>query len=194
MSISAFAKLSGFPKHALLIAEIIGSWSLLEDDAIRLLSIFAGIDQYQADLMLSQLPSPRAKLDVIQAAGRFTFKMFPKELARMDKLFEGMRARLDRRNTYAHAVYVVDLRGRLCVMRRKYEVENSKNLRPLPLAELQTEAAEYVRLRRELLAVEKAAWDMLPPETLLALPRIWSARRSLRPSHSASQQSRSPAK
>lgn len=55
-----------FPEHALLIADIIALWNLLEDKCINLIEVFTGIDFAQADLMVSQLASPKAKMDTVR--------------------------------------------------------------------------------------------------------------------------------
>src|SRR5207244_3185329 len=127
------------------------------------------------------LSSPKAKMEAVLAAGRFTFKMHKQELEQLEKVFHSVGTRLDHRNKYAHGVYVVDLKKRLCVLYRKYDVGHEKHLQVLPLAELRTEAAQYVRVLAQVKDLEKSAWDMLPHETVVALTQIWQTRRALRP-------------
>lgn len=109
--------------------------------------------------------------------------MYPKELEDLETFFESVNARLLKRNKYAHGVYMVNEKGELGLLFRKYDKrdESEKRFIPLRIHELKDEKSAYTRLLSQVNEIGKSAWDMLPPETVRALAEIWMTRRALRP-------------
>src|SRR5262245_34387956 len=55
------ARLSDFPEHAILIAEIIGGWSSLEDKLAEFLLLFASPDPRHTHLIMANVLSGKTK-------------------------------------------------------------------------------------------------------------------------------------
>lgn len=175
--------LAEFPEHAALIADIIVLWNLLEDKCVYLLQSFSGIDGEQGDLMLSCLSSPGAKMEAVLAAGKWSFSMFPKELEELESFFKSVTDRLLKRNKYAHGVYMVNEKGELGLLFRKF-TWNQKEKRFIPLRthELKDEKSAYIKLLSRVAEIEKSAYGILSEEIVLSSTEILLKRRALRPS------------
>jgi len=168
------ARLSDFPEHAILIAEIIGGWSSLEDRLAEFLLLFASPDPWHAHLIMANVLSGKTKLEMIRTAGTFALKTTPQRLKELHALFNRLQARLDARNLYAHGVYVVSDQNELCIFRRKFEIGNTKNVIIVRLTDLKTEVENSATLRVDVAQFHDAVLSEFPEGLAEALLKIWA--------------------
>ena len=110
------------PEHAFFVANIIARWNLLEALWIE---IFAGLIGHSYSVVLSRqmlgaLQNIKAKLDVIEAAGKFTLEK-SEHLKPFTKLLNECRLILRFRNDYAHGVFGSDERGELILINLEFD-------------------------------------------------------------------------
>ena len=103
------------PQEACLIGNIIARWNVVEKMLSSLFAHFTGADIWHAGLILSSLLNSRAKLDIVDSAGKYALHNDPLEKEFL-VLMKELRQRLDARNYFAHSVYAINEKGRLVAM------------------------------------------------------------------------------
>jgi hypothetical protein len=154
------AVLHNFPRHAVLIAELIAEWSLIEDGCSQLFARFTKLELDQASLILASIISSGARLDVLKTAGDYFFKRFDQShLETFDGLCKAMRQRLRIRNTYAHGLFFAD-NGELVILKRKFAADDPSGRHVVYEKQLVTELQNMIDVLRRLIEFSILVWKL----------------------------------
>jgi hypothetical protein len=134
-----------FPKEATMIADIISQWNALEFYCANLLSIFTGMDQYHARFVQGAVVSPKAKIDIMHAAGTYALRVGPNNRRQeLDDLCALLTGLINTRNRYAHGVYAAAPHGKLFVLHTRYEwPSHDKSINGITIAALRIELKRF---------------------------------------------------
>jgi len=168
------AGLTEHPEHAAFIAKIVSQWSAIEDAYTRLFSYFMGVNFFSATQLFATLASSRAKLQLLDNAGRYFFEGDAEGLAAFAELYSLLNGRLRDRNKYAHAVYAVTESGELAIIRRDRELSQpSKAVETIALADLETAWSDSAFTFDTTLRFIITLHSKLSDEFLKALHVVW---------------------
>ena len=145
-----------------LMGNLICSWSNNESLFIYVLMILLRTDEASAAVVFATLNTTRARLDLIQrlAKIRITDQALAKSL---NELIERFSESTKVRNELNHCMFIFDAKGAITHTQSMRLAETRSSLRFGEMKALdENRLQEMVRTTREMTAINREIWDLLP--------------------------------
>jgi len=157
--------LAEFPEYACLIAQLITEWNVVEFHFVNLLSAMLGAPKPIVSPMVFALHNNRGRLDVMEAALiRLAEGDEVKQL--LVALIQEAREVLNIRNTYTHALYVIQRSAKKSQLQmqvfKDYHAGKGQSRRPVSLTDLRNAVYRSERLTGDLFNLFTATVGVLP--------------------------------
>jgi hypothetical protein len=169
-----FAVLGEYPNETALVADIIQQWNIIEHSFYGILAALLRTNYGHARVLFGSVISSRARLDLLLAVGTHELRNSPTTLKEFQAVIKGLGSCLKTRNRYAHGIYVVNAKAKLCILHSEFDIPPSaKHMTVIHEKVLWKEHKTADKFRKQLHGLREKLIAALSPKTRQALSQIW---------------------